>query len=467
MSGGTRVVAIVVVLAAGGCAGTGSRPPRPQLLGAAELAGVAATTRVPAVTDRWWAAFQDPQLDALIDEALAHSPTLAEARARLGSAEALATVARAARSVAGNLSASVERERLSEQGLYPPPYAGATLNLGQIGVDLSYELDLTGRTQARVAASEASANAARYDLAAARLALAAAVARAYLKFDRSHALEDTVRESAARRREVLALTEQRVRAGLDTVLEVEQARAALAVADGDLASIAEERALDANQLAALVGAGPGRGALLTRPTLATAPPPPVPAELPADLLGRRPDVAAERSRVLAAASNVRVAETDFYPNINLNALLGVQSIELGSLISSAARIWDVGPALSLPLFDGGRLRGQLAGRDADYQAAVARYNATVLDAFHDVADAVTSLRLLDREQAASEAAVAALEHGYQLALARYRGGLSNYLTVLIAEEQLLAQRRLAVELDARRADLAVVLYRALGGGFSA
>jgi len=467
MSGRATAAAIAVMLAAGGCAATGPRPPPPRMLGTAELAGVAETTRVPTVADRWWTAFQDPQLDALIDEALERSPTLAEARARLASAEALATVARAARSAAGSLTASVERERLSAEGLYPPPYAGATLNLGQVGVDLSYELDLTGRTQARVAASEAMSVAVRHDLAVARLSLAAAVARAYLRLDRSHALEDTVRDSAARRREVLALTEQRVRAGLDTALEVEQARAALAAADSDLASIAEERALVANQLAALVGAGPGRGDALRRPALAAAPPPPVPAELPADLLGRRPDVAAERSRVLAAASNVRVAETEFYPNINLTASLGFQSIELGSLIGGATRTWDVGPALSLPLFDGGRLRGQLAARDADYQAAVARYNATVLDAFHDVADALASLRFLDREQAASGTAVAALERAYQLALVRYRAGLTNYLTVLIAEDRLLAQRRISVDLDARRADLAVVLYRALGGGFSA
>jgi NodT family efflux transporter outer membrane factor (OMF) lipoprotein len=437
------------------------------MLSAAELAGVAQTVPAPVVADRWWGAFQDPQLDALVDEALARSPTLAEAHAHLASAEALATQARAARSVAGSLPASVERERLSEQGLYPPPYAGATLNLGQVGLDFSYELDLTGRTRARIAASEAASSAARHDLAAARLALAAAVARAYLRLDRSHALEDTVRDSAARRREVLALTEQRVRAGLDTALEVEQARAALAAADADLASIAEDRALVADQLAALVGAGPGRGARLTRPTLVAAPLPLIPGELPADLVGRRPDVAAERSRVLEAASNVRVAETDFYPNVNLSALLGYQSIELGSLISGATRTWDVGPALSLPLFDGGKLRGELAARDADYQAAVARYNATVLDAFHDVADALASLRFLDREQAANGTAVAALEHAYQLALVRYRAGLTNYLTVLIAEDQLLAQRRISVDLDARRADLAVVLYRALGGGFSA
>jgi outer membrane protein TolC len=164
---------------------------------------------------------------------------------------------------------------------------------------------------------------------------------------------------------------------------------------------------------------------------------------------------------------VRAAEAQFYPNINLAAFAGFQSIALGSLVGSGTRAWNAGPALSLPLFFTGQLRGQLGAREAAYAGAVARYNESVLDAFHEVADAVASLRYLDTEQAANARAVTALEHAYQLARVRYRAGLTDYLTVLIAEENLLAQRRVAVDLDARRADLAVALFRALGGGFSA
>ena len=258
-----------------------------------------------------------------------------------------------------------------------------------------------------------------------------------------------------------------MRAGLDTQFETEAARAQLASSDQDLAAADEERALLLNELAALLGAGPGRAAALARPVYVLPAALALPAELPASLVGRRPDVAAERARVESAAASVRVAETAFYPNVNLSAFAGFQSIALGSLIGSGTRSWSAGPALSLPLFFTDRLRGQLGARDADYVGAVARYNSTVIEAFHEVADALASLRLLEREQSASAAAVAALEHANELALIRYRAGLTNYLTVLIAEQNLLQQRRLAVDLEARRADLAVALIRALGGGFSA
>jgi NodT family efflux transporter outer membrane factor (OMF) lipoprotein len=462
-----RICAALLGALVSACASIGSRSAPPAPVAAGQLAGIAATSATPAVGDRWWLAFQDRQLDALIDEALANSPTLAGARARLESAQALARGARAGRLPAADVAGAVERERLSAKGLYPPPYGGSTLNLGQVGVDLSYEIDLFGRVGAQVAASDAAVAAAGSDLAAARLGLAAAVARTYLKLGRSDALEATLRDAAARRRELLGLTEQRRAAGLDSEFEIEAARAAVATADTELAQAAEERALLANTLAALLGAGPARGAALTSPSFSLPAAIALPEELPADLVARRPDVAAERARVRGAAADVRAAEAEFYPNINLVAFAGFQSVELGSLVSSGTRAWNAGPALSLPLFFTGKLRGQLGARDAAYAGAVARYNEAVLDAFHEVADAAASLRYLDTEQAASTRAVTALEHAYLLARVRYRAGLANYLTVLIAEENLLAQRRVAVDLDARRADLAVALFRALGGGFVA
>jgi len=459
------LAASLVLLAS--CAATGPRGPAPQPLSADGLAGVAAGATTPAVGERWWSAFGDAQLDALIDEGLAKSPTVASAAARLAGAESLARAARGARLPSTDLSGTVERQRLSEKGLYPPPYGGSTLNLGQVGLDFSYEIDLLGRVRNSIAASDSASTAARDDLAAARLGLAAGIARTYLKLNRNYALEETLTAAAARRRDLLALTEQRVSAGLDTQLEIEEARATLAAAEADLASAAEERALLANELAALVGAGPGRGAALTRPTSTTPVAIAMPDELPANLVARRPDIAADRARVESAAAEVRIARAAFYPNVNLSAFAGFQSIALGSLISNGTRSWNAGPAVSLPLFFTDKLRGQLGARDADYASAVAKYNGTVLDAFHEVADAVASLRYLDREQAANHDAVAALDHAYQLALERYRAGLANYLTVLIAEENLLAQRRVGVDLDARRADLVVALFRALGGGFTA
>jgi NodT family efflux transporter outer membrane factor (OMF) lipoprotein len=457
------IVAAVVVLA--GCASVGPRADAAKPIDAAQLAGVGAAA-TPAVDDRWWRAFGDAQLDALVDEALRGAPALAQAEARVRSAQALAEAAGAARYPSVNASADLSRQRLSERGLVPPPFGGMTINQGQFGVSLGYELDFFGRNRATIAAARSQADAAQLEGEAARLALTSSVARAYVQLDRAYRLLDNAKDSLAARRAVLDLTTQRVRAGLDTQVEVETARGGVAQAEGDIAQVEEGLKLVGHQLAALVGAGPGRADSLERPKLtdfALA----VPEQLPADLVARRPDVAAQRARVTAAAADVRVARTQFYPNVNLAAFVGWQSIDLGELVSGGTRIWNVAPALRLPLFEGGRLRGTLRARDAQYDAAVAGYDQAVLDAFREVADAVTSLRALDREQDANRAALASLQKAFDLATLRYKSGLANYLAVLVAQDKLLAQRRLVVELDSRRADLTVALHRALGGGFGA
>lgn len=456
-------VAAVTVLA--GCAAVGPRTDAAKPLDVSHLAGVGPVA-TPAVDDRWWSAFGDAQLDALVDEALRGAPALAQAEARVRSAQALAEAAGAARYPGVNAAADLSRQRLSERGLVPPPFGGMTINQGQLGVSLGYELDFFGRNRATIAAARSQADAAQLEGEAARLALTSSVARAYVQLDRAYRLLDNAKDSLEARRAVLDLTTQRVRAGLDTQVEVETARGGVAQAEGDIAQVEEGLKLVGHQLAALIGAGPGRADALQRPKLtdfALA----VPEQLPADLVARRPDVAAQRARVTAAAADVRVARTQFYPNVNLAAFVGWQSIDLGELVSGGTRIWNVAPALRLPLFEGGRLRGNLRARDAQYDAAVAGYDQAVLDAFREVADAVTSLRALDREQDANRAALASLQKAFDLATLRYKSGLSNYLAVLVAQDKLLAQRRLVVELDSRRADLTVALHRALGGGFGA
>lgn len=453
-------------LALAACTTPGPRIAEPVPRAADSLAGVGAAA-MPAIDERWWTAFGDPQLDALEDEALRASPAVAAAQARVARAHALAVAAGAALMPQVTAGADTSRQRFSERGLVPPQVAGRTLNQGRLAVDLGWELDAFGRAHALRAAALEQAAAAGHELAAARLALASAVARTYVQYDRAHRLLANARESLAQRRAVLELTQQRVRAGLDTQLEVETARGGVAQTEAEIAQLEEQRELVGNQLAALVGAGPGRDAALRAPALGLATLPAVPDTLPADLVARRPDVAAQRARASAAAAEVRAARAQFYPNVNLAAFAGFQSIDLGELLGGGTRVWGVAPAVRLPLFEGGRLRGNLGARDADRAAAVAAYDDAVLGAFHEVADAVESLRALERERAASRTALDALERAYELATLRYRSGLANFLTVLVAQDRVLAQRRAAVELDSRRAELAVNLHRALGGGFDA
>jgi NodT family efflux transporter outer membrane factor (OMF) lipoprotein len=192
---------------------------------------------------------------------------------------------------------------------------------------------------------------------------------------------------------------------------------------------------------------------------------PTPTVLPADLLGRRADVAAARWRVEAATQDAAQARAQFYPNVNLVGFVGLSSIGLNQLLDAGSLQWGVGPAIRLPLFDSGRLRAQLRGKHADVDAATASYNATLIDAVRQVSEQLASGQSVARQQAQQTQAQQAAEAALQMAQLRYEKGLGNYLQVLSAETQVLAQRRLAVDLQARALDAQASLAHALGGGW--
>jgi NodT family efflux transporter outer membrane factor (OMF) lipoprotein len=190
----------------------------------------------------------------------------------------------------------------------------------------------------------------------------------------------------------------------------------------------------------------------------------LPSSLPAELIGRRPDVVAQRWRAEAAGKETEAARGQFYPNISLTALLGVQRLGFSEWFTTGSRISGIGPALTLPIFDSGRLRSSLAARNAEYDIVVEQYNATVIDAVRDVVSQLVSLRWTEEERTQQREALLTSQQAYDLALQRYRAGVGNYLQVLAAQSQLLANQRLESDLDMRAIDLDVGLARALGGG---
>jgi NodT family efflux transporter outer membrane factor (OMF) lipoprotein len=192
-----------------------------------------------------------------------------------------------------------------------------------------------------------------------------------------------------------------------------------------------------------------------------------PTNLALDLLGRRPDIVAARLRTEAAAKRVKVAKLDFYPNINLSAVAGLQSLGLSNLFDSGSSMANFGPAVSLPLFDGGRLAGRYRAADATYSEAVARYDATLINAFREVADALDSRRALDTRRSSTNEAASTADHAASLARLRYQKGIANLLQALAADDAALAARRASADLDARAHLLDIALTRALGGGFNA
>ena len=417
--------------------------------------------------DQWWKSFNDPQLDALIDEAFAGDGVgpLRAAEARLRAAQSVLRGAQSSLYPTVDLEGGSQRERFSENYIYPPPLGGSTYTINRTTLDFGYDLDFWGRNRATIAGARSQAEAAKADSQAARLMVSTAIARAWFQLQRLAALRDVTDSAIQQRQDILALAKQRFDAGLDTNAELRQAEAALPAARVDRAQIEESMGLVRNQIGQLLGKGPDRGRDIGVPTGIGTIPVALPANLPAELIGRRPDLVAARWRVEAARSQIDAAKAQFYPNINLTAAAGLLALGATNFLKASSRDLSAGVAFTLPIFEGGALRANLAGRNADYDSAVEQYNTVLVDAVRDVADQIVSLQSVDAQMADQTLAREKTEQAYDVALTRYRAGLSTYLTVLNAQTSVLQQRRADAELHARVLDLDVSLARALGGGY--
>lgn len=458
----TSLIALAATLALAGCATPGPAGEARALLKPAALGADAANAPWPGA--RWWSAWGDAKLDAIVEQALAGSPGLRSADERLRLARTAVDASRAVERPQAKLSVELSDQRFTENGLIPPPLAGSTEwnNSAQIGA--SWELDLFGRRRAELDAAIGQVRAAQADAQAARVLLASQVAATYVDLARLAEAKRIAVESQAQREQVLALVRQRIAAGLDTRVELRQAEGLVAQSRVDIEALAEAAARTRHALAELAGQGPNAYDDLS-PALVTIRSAPLPAALPADLIGRRADLVAQRWRVDAAGAQVDAAKAQFYPDINLVAFVGLSSLGLDRFIEAGSRTYGVGPALHLPLFDGGRLRAQLDARRIDVDAAVDAYNGALLRALREVADEVSSLQAIERQQQAQAEASAAAEAAYELAVQRYQAGLGNFLVVLTAQTNVLAQRRAASDLKARHLAAEIGLARALGGGY--
>jgi NodT family efflux transporter outer membrane factor (OMF) lipoprotein len=454
-----------IVLTLTGCASSAGIAPTAQV-SAPAAAGLDASVTTPVVAADWWRAFGDDTLNGLVDRALAGNPSLKVAQARLARAEAAVGGAKSADGPQVNGALDVTRQLYSANSIYPAPLGGSirTFANGQIGA--SWEIDFFGRNRAAIEAAVGSQRAAQADVQAARVMLASNVARTYVQLGRLFEQRDVAARSLKQRDDTLNLIKQRVQGGLDTAVEQRQGEGALPETRQQIEQLDEQITLTRHALAALTTQAPNALDTLTVP-LSTVKAVALPAALPADLLGRRADIIAARWRIEAATSDVKSAKAQFYPNINLTAFVGLQSIGLDQFVKSGAEQYGAGPAIRLPIFDSGRLRANLKVKTADLDAAIESYNGAVLDAVHDVADQLSSLGSIDRQQAEQARAQAAAESAYDLATQRYKAGLGTYLTVLNAEANVLNQRRQAADLKARAIDTQIALIRALGGGYVA
>ena len=462
-----RHTSLLLALCVAACAPVPRLGPAPltraanNFVSQASLAGPVAAW--PA--DRWWSALGDPALDALIDEGMAGSPDVAAAAARVRAADALAQQAGAALGPSLAIDGSVGGTQQSKNLGIPQQFVpNGVQDTGRLTATLSLNLDLWGKNRAALRAARGEAAAAEVDAAQARLLLTTNIAAAYADLAQYHAQRDVARDALTAREAVARLTAQRVAVGVDTRGSQAAADTRVPQARADLLALDEAIVLTQNRLAALVGAGPDRGRSIARPTIREVPVG-IPANAGIDLVGRRPDLVAARLRAEAADNRIAVAKADFYPNLNLSALVGLQALGLGNLFSTDSAYGNGGLAVSLPVLDAGRIQGRYRGARSDYDAAVARYDATLVTALREVADALASRNAADTRLAEVRRALVSAEDASRIAQLRYREGLSNQLNVLATADTLLAARRAVVDLEARRTALDVTLIRALGGGY--
>lgn len=456
--------AVLAALLLAGCASPGPQRPLAAPLAANTVAtGVSAAVGDWPASD-WWRGFHDAQLDRLIAQAIAGAPGLAEARARLERADAVLQARRADGGPELSADAAAARLRYSGNGAVPPALAGTSHTSAALTLGFRYEFDFWGQNGERVAADLSRADAARIEARAAEATLAGAIAHSYVELARTEQQLTLARRQVELRQREVTLRQARMRTGLDTEVEWRQALAEVPMAQADVTRLANQATLLRHQLAALAGAGPAFGEALAAPTLRLDQPLTLPARLDADLVGRRPEIVAQRLRLDAAGHDVAAARADFYPNIDLTASAGVAALDAGSLLQGNSRLFGFGPALHLPLFDAGRLRTGLAMRHADYAVEVARYNRLVIDAMRDVADQVATWRALDSRLASHGSAVRELDAAEKAASQRYQQGLSSYLVVLGVQQRQLAQAQADADLQARRLQTAIRLNHALGDG---
>jgi NodT family efflux transporter outer membrane factor (OMF) lipoprotein len=436
----------------------------------------------------WWTLFKDPELTELERRVASENLDVKVAATRFAESRAQLGIAKAAQFPTLNANGSYTREKASDEGVFGliPSSAGAAaangasgnsaggvrgaglnpFDLYQGGFDASWEVDLWGGVRRSVESSSASSEAAQEAQRAALLSSLAEVARDYIQLRGAQAQLRIAHDNANTARQSLNLTQQRAAGGVTTDLDVANASAQLRTNLAEIPRLEQQEAQLINALSLLLGQPPNA----LREELATAKPVPpvpprVPVGLPSELARRRPDIRQAEAQLHAATAEIGVAQANFYPSLNLTGSFGLQSLQFSNLFSLNARQYAMGPGLTIPIFEGGQLRSTLQLRQAQQQEAAITFQKTVLQAWHDVDNALTAYKTEQTRRDELVQAVAENRRAVALAQSRYAQGVADFLSVLDAERSLLqTQQQLAQSTTDVSSNL-VALYKALGGGW--
>ena len=499
----------VALLALVGCHGVGPDyhgPPKPEQPDPTHFknAGTGSSRwKVAEPRDKegrgpWWTLFHDPDLNRLEDAALANNQDLRLALARIAESRAQTRVAASDFYPHADFNGTYARERTSNNEPYQrgrlvgsSPLSGLgggstggtaggtssggslsltqqpltrTFSLFREPVDLNWEVDLFGRVRRNYESARAQREAVEADARNMGLTVAANVANEYFNLRALDTERTVIERTIKSRQDALSIAQERLQAGLTGELDVERAKSDLASSQADLAMVRRTRAELENALATLVGQS-ASSFRFAREDLGRSPPPRVPPGLPSALLERRPDVAEAERELASANAQIGVAVAAFFPRITITGAAGFESATITDVLSPGSKIWQIGPSVSIPIFEGGRNTANLQATRARYDQGVARYRQQVLVAFQDVENALGDLRYLAQQAEAQDRAVESARRTLQLSQDQYRQGAVTFLDVTDSERTLFGNERTAAQLLGQRMQATVQLIKALGGGW--
>ena len=413
----------------------------------------------------WWEIFNDPQLNALEEQLNVSNQTLKAAQSQFDEARALVRLDRSQYYPTLAVGPSASRTRISQNKANTGASGGTTTNDFVIPFDVAYEPDLWGRVRREVEAARAEAQASDADLENVRLSECAELAVDYFQLrslDSEKILLDSTVKAYA---QALSLTESRHNGGVASEVDVAQAQTQLETTRGQAIDVQVARAQYEHAIAVLIGKPASEFSIPSSPLDAS--PPAIPAGVPSDLLQRRPDIASAERSVAAANAGIGVAKSAYYPNVTLTGEGGFESGVITTLVAGPSSLWSVGASALETIFDAGARRATNDQAWAAYEESVANYRQSVLTAVQEVEDNLAALRILEDEATTQTAAVSAAQHSLDLSITRYKGGVTNYLEVTTAQSSALADQLVAEQIRARRMTAAVLLIKALGGGWNA
>ena len=414
---------------------------------------------------QWWEIYDDQQLNGLEAQINVSNQTLKSAEAQFREARAAVRIARGALYPTVGVNPSAGHTEQSENApLFNKQTEVRSYNNFALPFDFSYELDLWGRVRKTIEASRSEAQASAGDLANVNLSLHAELAMDYFQLRGLDAEKQLLDSTVVSYQKAVDLTNSRFKAGIASAVDLAQAQTTLETTRAQAVDVEVQRATFEHAIAVLVGKPPSTFHIDPLPLDLL--PPAMPPGVPSDLLERRPDISAAERRVQQANANVGVARTAYYPLVTLSGEGGFQSSAFTTLIQGPSGLWALGGQAAQTIFDGGVRRGTNEQARAAYDKSVSDYRGTILTAFQEVEDNLSTLRILEDEASKEDAAVAAAQHSVQLSVTRYKGGVTNYLEVTTAESQSLTDQVTAVTIRTRRMTASVLLIKAIGGGWS-